>query len=163
MYHLRKYLRLCSKLKYLRSSFKLKYLRSSSNLNYLRLSSKLKYLRSSSFFFNIWGCFPFTKMFKVVFHLRKEFEVVFHLQNIWGRLPFRTILEVVLKCLSAEMLKYWNVIGLDLKSDGQGHYVCDVKCSQSKTWFRTNDNMVPIPINLHSVTKKAVVILYKRK
>ena len=49
--------------------------------------------------------------------------------------------------------------------DGQGHYICDVKCSQSKAWFRTNDNMVPVPvpINLDSVTKYAVVILYKRK
>ena len=47
--------------------------------------------------------------------------------------------------------------------DGQGHYICDIKCSQSKAWFRTNDNLDPVPINLHSVTKRAVVVLYKRK
>ena len=47
--------------------------------------------------------------------------------------------------------------------DGQGHYICDVKCSQTKFWFRTNDNMDPFPINHESVTENAVVILYKRK
>ena len=47
--------------------------------------------------------------------------------------------------------------------DGQGHYICDVKCSQTNTWFRTNDNMDPYPINLNNVTENAVVILYKRK
>jgi ubiquitin C-terminal hydrolase len=52
-----------------------------------------------------------------------------------------------------------------MTSDGdrQGHYICDVKSSQSKTWFKTNDNMDPVPINLDSVTKKAVVVLYKKK
>ena len=43
--------------------------------------------------------------------------------------------------------------------DGQGHYVFDMKCSQSKTWFRTNDNKDPVPISHDNVTKKAVVIL----
>ena len=47
--------------------------------------------------------------------------------------------------------------------DGQGHYICDVKCSQTNAWFRTNDNMDPYKINLASVTKNAVVVLYKRK
>ena len=47
--------------------------------------------------------------------------------------------------------------------DGQGHYICDVKSSQSKTWFKTNDNMDPVPINLDYVTKNAVVVLYKKK
>ena len=47
--------------------------------------------------------------------------------------------------------------------DGQGHYICDVKCSQTNAWFRTNDNMDPHKINLASVTKNAVVVLYKRK
>ena len=47
--------------------------------------------------------------------------------------------------------------------DGQGHYVCDVKCSQSSSWLRTNDNMDPLPISIQSVTKNGVVILYKMK
>ena len=47
--------------------------------------------------------------------------------------------------------------------DGQGHYICDVKCVQTKTWYRTNDNMNPYPIDLSNVTKNAVVILYKKK
>ena len=47
--------------------------------------------------------------------------------------------------------------------DGQGHYICDVKCSKSETWFRTNDNTSPVQISSRSVTKNAVVILYKRK
>ena len=47
--------------------------------------------------------------------------------------------------------------------DGQGHYICDVKSKETNTWFRTNDNMKPVPISSHSVTKNAVVVLYKRK
>ena len=47
--------------------------------------------------------------------------------------------------------------------DGQGHYICDVKCSKSKTWFRTNDNMDPLPISITEVTESGVVILYKKK
>ena len=47
--------------------------------------------------------------------------------------------------------------------DGQGHYICDVKCGETKTWFRTDDNTSPVQISPHSVTKNAVVILYKRK
>jgi hypothetical protein len=45
--------------------------------------------------------------------------------------------------------------------DAQGHYICDVKWKESETWFRTNDNMIPIPILSQNVTKNAVVILYK--
>ena len=47
--------------------------------------------------------------------------------------------------------------------DGQGHYICDIKSSTSKTWFRTNDNKVPVPISIDSVTKNGIVILYKKK
>ena len=47
--------------------------------------------------------------------------------------------------------------------EGQGHYVCDVKSSKSNSWFRTNDNNDPVPISHRSVTKNAVVILYKKK
>ena len=47
--------------------------------------------------------------------------------------------------------------------EGQGHYICDIKSSISKTWYRTNDNNDPIPISKGSVTKNGVVILYKQK
>ena len=47
--------------------------------------------------------------------------------------------------------------------EGQGHYVCDVKSSISNSWFRTNDNYDPVSISHQSVTKSAVVILYKKK
>ena len=47
--------------------------------------------------------------------------------------------------------------------DGQGHYICDVKCRSSKSWFRTNDNRVPVPIPIDLVTENGVVILYKKK
>ena len=47
--------------------------------------------------------------------------------------------------------------------EGQGHYVCDVKSSKSNSWFRTNDNNDPVSISHRSVTKNAVVILYKKK
>ena len=44
---------------------------------------------------------------------------------------------------------------------GQGHYICDVKCSDNE-WFRTNDNNWPIKLPFQSVTKQCVVALYKR-
>ena len=44
----------------------------------------------------------------------------------------------------------------------QGHYICDLKDIESKTWFRSNDNQNPIPISLTNVTKKPVVVLYKK-
>ena len=47
--------------------------------------------------------------------------------------------------------------------EGQGHYICDVKCKKSKCWYRTNDNMDPVLISANNVTKKSIVILYKRK
>ena len=47
--------------------------------------------------------------------------------------------------------------------EGQGHYLCDIKSSKSNTWFRTNDNNVPLPISIDNVTKNGVVILYKKK
>ena len=47
--------------------------------------------------------------------------------------------------------------------EGQGHYLCDIKSSKTNTWFRTNDNNVPLPISTDNVTKNGVVILYKKK
>ena len=48
--------------------------------------------------------------------------------------------------------------------DAQGHYICDIrrKDSESDTWFRTNDNMIPVELLPKDVTKKAVVVLYQR-
>ena len=48
--------------------------------------------------------------------------------------------------------------------DGQGHYICDIrrKDSDCDAWFRTNDNMMPVKLLPKDVTKKAVVVLYKR-
>ena len=47
--------------------------------------------------------------------------------------------------------------------DGQGHYICDVKCSITHQWYRTNDNMDPVVISKEDVSKQSVVILYKKK
>ena len=47
--------------------------------------------------------------------------------------------------------------------EGKGHYLFDIKSSKSNTWFRTNDNNVPLPISIDNVTKNGVVILYKKK
>jgi hypothetical protein len=48
--------------------------------------------------------------------------------------------------------------------DAQGHYICDIrrKDSDCDTWFRTKDNKIPVELLLKDVTKKAVVVLYKR-
>ena len=43
-----------------------------------------------------------------------------------------------------------------------GHYICDLKDEKSQVWYRTNDNLNPIKINVCDVTQKPVVILYKK-
>ena len=52
----------------------------------------------------------------------------------------------------------------DIAKDGetQGHYICDIKWKCSSTWYRTNDNLIPMSISVQDVTKKGVIILYKR-
>ena len=51
-----------------------------------------------------------------------------------------------------------------LSQDGetQGHYICDLEDKETLKWFRTNDNQIPILIELISVTQNPVVILYKK-
>ena len=46
-------------------------------------------------------------------------------------------------------------------SEGQGHYICDVK-TKNNQWFRTNDNKIPVQIKAENVTKYPVVVLYKK-
>ena len=46
--------------------------------------------------------------------------------------------------------------------ESQGHYICDVKDAQTKTWYRTNDNRNPVPIHMKDVSKHGYVVLYKR-
>lgn len=51
---------------------------------------------------------------------------------------------------------------LNRTGDSQGHYTCDVKDVNSKSWFRTNDNCYPVQIKLSDVTKRGYVMLYRR-
>ena len=44
----------------------------------------------------------------------------------------------------------------------QGHYICDVKDSNSKLWYRTNDGHYPIELKVSEVSQNAYVVLYKR-
>ena len=44
----------------------------------------------------------------------------------------------------------------------QGHYICDLKVKETPNWIRTNDNQEAIPISLSNVTKKPVVVLYRK-
>ena len=44
----------------------------------------------------------------------------------------------------------------------QGHYICDIKDSSTKLWFRTNDNSNPIQIGASGVSRKPFAVLYKR-
>ena len=48
------------------------------------------------------------------------------------------------------------------QGNSNGHYICDIKDRLSDKWFKTNDNKIPIPIRVSSVSKEAYVILYKR-
>ena len=47
--------------------------------------------------------------------------------------------------------------------EGQGHYICDVRCNRTKAWFRTNDNKEAQKISYDKVTENAAVVLYRRK
>ena len=44
-----------------------------------------------------------------------------------------------------------------------GHYICDIEDKQTGQWFRTNDNQIPVQIDLESVTKKPVVIMFRKQ
>ena len=46
--------------------------------------------------------------------------------------------------------------------ESHGHYICDLQEAISNSWFRTNDNHYPVPINQDQVTSNAYVILMKR-
>ena len=46
--------------------------------------------------------------------------------------------------------------------DSAGHYICDIKDRASKKWYRTNDNKIPIPIEVDEVSRFAYVIMYKK-
>ena len=43
-----------------------------------------------------------------------------------------------------------------------GHYTCDVKDNLSSSWFRTNDDRDPFPIDVSDVTQNGYVVLFKR-
>ena len=51
---------------------------------------------------------------------------------------------------------------LDSQGDSAGHYICDVKDKVTECWFRTNDNMIPIQVQVDSVSDMAYVILYRK-
>ena len=44
----------------------------------------------------------------------------------------------------------------------QGYYICDIKDSDTKKWFRTNDNRTPVQIDTSEVSKKPYAVLFKR-
>ena len=48
------------------------------------------------------------------------------------------------------------------EGETRGHYICDLKDEKSQRWFRTNDNLKPLEISSDNVTKKPVVVLYKK-
>ena len=52
-----------------------------------------------------------------------------------------------------------------MSEDGEtsGHYICDVEDKETGQWFRTNDNQIPVQIDLENITKKPVVIMFKRE
>ena len=43
-----------------------------------------------------------------------------------------------------------------------GHYTCDIKHHQNRSWYRTNDGKNPIRIKRSNVSKYGYVILYKK-
>ena len=55
-----------------------------------------------------------------------------------------------------------HIGSIGLEGSTLGHYLCDVK-SKEGDWFHTNDNLNPVKINRRKVTKKAAVVLYRKK
>ena len=51
---------------------------------------------------------------------------------------------------------------LSRTGNSQGHYTCDVKARDSNSWFRTNDNSAPMPLNVNEVSQNGYVVLYKK-
>ena len=47
------------------------------------------------------------------------------------------------------------------RADSRGHYTCDVKDISTNSWYRTNDNAIPLEIPVSDVSKQGYVILYK--
>ena len=50
-------------------------------------------------------------------------------------------------------------------SDGgnsQGHYRCDIKDKEDKSWFHTSDNIIPVPIQVENVSNLPYVVLYRK-
>ena len=66
--------------------------------------------------------------------------------------------------------KYWyeavaviEYIGsLSRAGVSNGHYICDVKNKSSAIWYRTNDDRIPVKLNISEVSQNAYVVLYKR-
>ena len=50
---------------------------------------------------------------------------------------------------------------IDSYDNSSGHYICDILEEKSRTWFRTNDNAMPISISVDDVSKQGYAILYK--
>ena len=67
-------------------------------------------------------------------------------------------LDATYKAISA--IEFQGTI--NSSGESQGHYVCDVQDKLTTSWFRTNDNSYPVPINQNQVTKKAYVVLLNR-
>ena len=44
-----------------------------------------------------------------------------------------------------------------------GHYICYVKEKTSSSWFRTNDNSLPVQVSPAEVSRNGYVFLFKRK
>ena len=51
---------------------------------------------------------------------------------------------------------------LSPNGDSHGHYLCDIKDKITKSWFRTSDDILPIPIRTTEVSKLGYVVLFKR-
>ena len=50
---------------------------------------------------------------------------------------------------------------LDATGASGGHYTCDIKEKNTRSWFRTNDSSIPTQIATEDVSKSGYVILYK--
>ena len=58
------------------------------------------------------------------------------------------------------MIEYQGHVSRE--GDSQGHYICDIKDRLTGRWFRTNDNKIPIPIEIKEVSDLAYVIQYQK-
>ena len=75
-------------------------------------------------------------------------------------LTYRETTDQVVQFEAVSIIEFQG--SLRSSGDSQGHYICDIKDKSTNRWFRTNDNSIPVPIEVQDVSKFAYVMMYRK-